>query len=106
MKRKMPFADITSKVYSALLLDDYPEESLELCVDEVNGYIGYEDDVMHDAFNMVFGEDYIRFVVIHTSNEDAYAKETVFRNEKKFYKYLYKKECIYKYEVYQRLMQK
>ena len=104
--KKMSFADITPKVYDALLRDDYTEEHLELCVDEIKGYIGYKDDMTHDAFNMFFGEDYIRFVVIHTSDEEAYVKEKVFRNERKFYKYLYKIECIYNPEVYKRLMQK
>lgn len=102
--KKMLFADISSKVYDALLLDGYPEEHLELCVDEVKGYIGYKDDMAHESFNMFFGENYIRFVVIHTSDEEAYAKETVFRNEKKFYEHLYKTECIYNYEIYQHLM--
>ena len=104
--KKMSFTDITSNVYDALLLDGYTEEHLELCVDEVKGYIGYKDDMVHETFDMIFEKDLIRFIITNTSNGEASAKEIIFYDVEKFYKYLYKTECIFKYEAYQRLIQK
>lgn len=96
----MSYSEITSNVYDALLLSGYSEGQLKLWVTEVNGYIGYEDDITGEVFDILFEKsprkDYIRFAEINTSNGEAYVKETIFHDAKKFYKYLYKKGYIFK----------